>query len=60
MTPLIESRSPERLPEPEEQGACVEDTSGGVWTRESAPEEFLRAVVDTLSGFLREPPASNT
>jgi hypothetical protein len=60
MTPPIESAFPEQFTEPEEQGAGVEDTSGGVWMRESVPEEFLREVVNTLSAFLGESPAGNT
>lgn len=60
MTTLIESSSLDQFPKPEEQGARVEDTSGGVWTCESAPEDFLREVVSTLSGFLGESPTSST
>ncbi|WP_224241966.1 hypothetical protein [Hyalangium gracile] len=53
MSPLIESLAAvESLSEAVEPTLCVKD----VWTTESAPEEFLREVEDTLSGFLRENP----
>lgn len=54
MMTLIESaltsEPPSAEPEPE-PGAQA--SSGDVWLRASAPEEFLREVVDTLAGVMR-------
>jgi hypothetical protein len=36
------------------QGARAEAAPSESWLGESAPEDFLREVVDTLEGFLRE------
>ncbi len=54
MRPLLESPSSVEPHAAEaEQGLPIQGPPGDVWLRESVPEEFLREVVDTLTGFLR-------
>jgi hypothetical protein len=38
----------------EAQAVCGRVASSDVWLGESAPEDFLREVVDTLTGFMRD------
>jgi hypothetical protein len=54
MTPMNESPLREALM----QAAHAEASRTDVWLGESAPEDFLREVVDTLEGFLRAAPAA--
>ncbi|MFL5344903.1 MAG: hypothetical protein ACJ8AT_08915 [Hyalangium sp.] len=54
---MLSLLEPQFTGEPQAAGAPREPgfqaSSGDVWLRESVPAEFLREVVDTLTGVLR-------
>jgi hypothetical protein len=53
MAPLLESSLSAGPLAEAVQELCIQGPPGDVWQRESVPEEFLREVVDALTGFLR-------